>query len=199
MGRKTGYDPLMAAHSEQIGAGVLVIVIGATLWLSRTPAVTVDGKVVIKPKSVAGFVRQDQAIDGTLAVTHILTGDTFVADAFLNNFYWTPKERDSGVWKVKYTRYRYLVDPGFDIGTYAGYRDGLDVGIRFSPVRFLYGTVALDALVGEDAAGVGASLYPMPEYFGPLWHHVGIGYGYAVDYKTADAGNLYYLSLSTRF
>lgn len=184
---------------EHIGAGVLLVVVVGTLWLVRAPHATVDGKVVIRPTNVPALIRHDQEVDAALTITHQLTGDTFKADYFLGNLYWTPETRDSGVWKVDYRHYRYLIDPGFDVGSYAGYCNGFEVGVRVSPVRFLYGTVALDGLIGANGAGVGVSLFPMPEYFGKIWSHVGLGYGREMAYTDDSSSNAFYLALSTRF
>lgn len=189
----------MDNHSEAIGAIAVVAVLGGILYCVKHPIPSIGDKVVIPPTNVPALIRKDHGIDGTVAVTHVPSGDSIKADTYLGNLYWTPEDRDAGTWRVKMLRYRYLIDPGLDVGAYGGYCDGFETGIRLSPVRLLYGTTALDGLIGSKGAGAGVSVYPMPEYFGPLWRHLGVGYGREYAYDGDSSNNLFYMALSTRF
>ncbi len=82
----------------------------------------------------------------------------------------------------------YFLKPGLDIGAFGGYRpaargtesDTFDVGLRYSPVRTFFGTLAPDIAISKDWIGAGASIYPPKRLVGPDWSHVGLGawYGY---------------------
>ena len=98
------------------------------------------------------------------------------------------------------------VSKPFDIGAYAGSRvyndsgdeNGLDVGVRYSPVRFAYGIIAPDLLFSPRQAGIGVSFYAPTQTVAPFYQHLGIGLGYFADYH-GGSGWTPYLSLSTRF
>jgi hypothetical protein len=108
-------------------------------------------------------------------------------------------------WAYKWIVHRYAVDYDTDAGAWAGFRvkgsgetSGLDVGLRYSPVRFLYGVVAPDILVSPEQAGVGVSVYPFSQSVPSFFQHTGAGLGYLADYD-GGSGWVPYLSLSTRF
>jgi hypothetical protein len=193
--------------SEKLIGGAILIVVAATMWFNLTPAATLNGKELIDPKTQFHVVRHGDQVDGTVEVTHVASGDKFTADVSSGQFYQTPDQADSDKWSTRVLRDRYLIDPGFDIGTFAGAymggstenHDGMAVGIRYSPVRLLYGTTAPDLLIGQDGAGVGLSLYPPPDYFGHNWSHFGIGFGRLWDYQGGDSDNILYGSFTTRF
>jgi hypothetical protein len=72
----------------------------------------------------------------------------------------------------------------YDFGTYAAYRrpkggntDPFQVGVRFSPARILYGSVAPDLVLSRSTFGVGASFY-VPKKFAGQWSHLGLGAWY---------------------
>jgi hypothetical protein len=77
----------------------------------------------------------------------------------------------------------------YDLGAFAGFRPAsrgypdlnpLTAGLRFSPCRLGYDTIAPDLVITNDWAGAGASFY-LPEHLaGPDWKHFGLGawYGY---------------------
>jgi hypothetical protein len=191
-----------------VAIGVMGL-IALTFWLASTPPPTINGEVLIpeKHKNVH-LIRHKDEVDGTLEVIHKPSGDKFKTDFVDNNHYQQPSQKDSGKWGTSLSRDYYLIDPGLDWGTYAGWasdhkRDHGDsdfkVGLRFSPARLLFGTVAPDLLIGSDAAGVGVSVYPPKSFFGGGWNHVGIGVGRVYDYDDHDPSTLYYLGFSTRF
>ena len=83
--------------------------------------------------------------------------------------YAPPNSGRPGV-NLELIRHQYLYDPGFDIGTFAGYGGGdlphFQVGVRLSPVRLAWGVLAPDVAFTSTAAGVGLSAYPPAAYFG---------------------------------
>jgi hypothetical protein len=101
----------------------------------------------------------------------------------------------------------YLIEPGLDIGTFAAYHaargtDSMSVGIRLSPVRLLYGTVAPDLAIAQDWAGPGVSFYMPERLVGPTLSRVGVGAWYGLPYagrESADPGWALGMSLSLRF
>lgn len=97
----------------------------------------------------------------------------------------------------------YAYDRVNDFGTFAGYRpsarqtddDTFEVGIRYSPIRLLYGTIAPDALLSRDSAGVGLSFYPPEQYVGTFFHHLGLEFGYMAS-LSGNSGPGYVVGLS---
>lgn len=90
-------------------------------------------------------------------------------------------------------RYRYLLDFPLDAGAWCGayLADGentsrIQFGGRFSPVRLLYGTTALDVVASEDVAGIGVSVYPITDRCGSFWEHTGLGAWYVVPFDRSD-------------
>jgi hypothetical protein len=93
----------------------------------------------------------------------------------------------------------YCFNPGYDWGTFAGYRNAsrgvanlnpFTSGIRFSPIRVAY-CLAPDLVLGTEWAGAGASFY-LPEHIaGPTWCHLGVGFWYGIPFhgpSSAPAG-----------
>ncbi len=102
----------------------------------------------------------------------------------------------------------YLVDTTrWDVGAFGGYRDSANpdtadfaVGLRLSPARLLYGTVAPDLVLAKDWAGAGVSAYLPEELVGRLASHIGIGAWYGVPFHGGDSSGAawcYGLSFST--
>ena len=90
-----------------------------------------------------------------------------------------------------------------DLGTFAGYRGGSDAagerfetGLRYSPVRTLWGTLAPDLVVGRYSAGIGASFYP-PRQLGRFWRHWGVGIWETAPYEGTGIGWCAGLTFST--
>lgn len=113
-------------------------------------------------------------------------------------------------WSYKWTVHRYPVDYDTDLGAWAGFRvasgsgdnpegeTGLDIGLRYSPVRFAYGIIAPDLLISPRQAGIGVSAYPPTKTVRYPFNKLGVGLGYLADYD-GGSGWTPYLSLSSRF
>lgn len=181
--------------------------VALAFWFSSNPAPTRNGEKLIEPEHKnVHLIRHKGEVDGTLKITHKPSGDQFSTDFYDNNHYELPSQAGSGVWDPQLSRDYYLIDPGLDLGTWAGYtgrhgdsRDDFDVGLRYSPARLLFGTVAPDLLVGTKEAGVGISLYPPKSVFGPGWNHLGVGIGRLFDYHDSGQSTAFYLGFSTRY
>lgn len=148
--------------------------------------------------------------DGTLEVSGDLNGRTgsFAMD---RGMLYGVKPSDPGYidsLHLKFTPDYYLVAPGLDLGTWGGYReagkgtstDTFQVGLRVSPARLLFDTVAPDLVISRDTVGAGLSAYP-PERWSTLLHHVGLGAWYTVPLDgsrdSGPSGWCYGLSFST--
>lgn len=197
------------------------IFVAAVWYNSFTVPATVNGQVVVPTKITPHIEREVGEVDGSLTIKHNPSGDSLDLDV-LNNFVLFPPGvlgsdkwfdantgKDENRWEIKYDRKRYFYDPGFDFGTYGGYLSGnkegtdiedLDVGIRVSPVRWFYGSTSFpDILASNQGIGIGVSLYPEPIHFGPIFDHIGAGYGMFYTFEDDVRRNLFYVSISTRF
>lgn len=117
-------------------------------------------------------------------------------------------EGDSGDrrWRYELKVHRYTDDWTADLGAWGGFRidpaagsGEPDIGLRYSPVRFLDGVLAPDLLLSPHQAGLGASVYMPAHTITGIWRHLGLGLGYAVDFDGGRAGWVPYVALSTRF
>lgn len=111
---------------------------------------------------------------------------------------------------VQYTIHRYPIDWHTDLGLWVGFRVretttdnpkgdvGLDAGLRISPVRLAWGTIAPDVLISPRQIGVGCSVYPLAQSVPPFYQKFGVGLAYLADYR-GGSGWSPYLSLSTTF
>lgn len=109
-------------------------------------------------------------------------------------------------WRYELKLHRYTDDWSPDLGAWGGFRVDSetgggrpDIGVRYSPVRFLDGVLAPDILLSPFQAGLGASFYMPSQTSHGTWRHLGVGLGYAVEFGGSRSGWLPYLSLSTRF
>jgi hypothetical protein len=120
------------------------------------------------------------------------------------------KSGDKPGWSYKWTVHRYPIDYDTDLGAWAGFRvastdgnkpegeTGLDIGLRYSPIRLGYGVVSPDILISPRQAGLGISVYPPAQTVRYPFNKLGLGLGYLADYD-GGTGWSPYLSLSTRF
>ncbi len=181
---------------------ILVGIIGLTVFFSA-PAGSIAGKDAVDTTSAFHLVRREYQTDGVLVVhgrDGALLGEFGLVD---NQLYETPAQARDGQIVATLRRDYYLLDPSFDLGTWAGYCtqefDGerTDIGLRYSPIRLLYGTVAPDIIAGEESVGFGFSVFPPARLVGNRWRHLGIGAWYAAPYDGGDPGLVFGLSFST--
>jgi len=107
--------------------------------------------------------------------------------------------------RLTITRERDLFSEGWDIGTWGSYWSGrndsrdsrFQVGIRISPLRILYDTIAFDAVVSKDAVGAGLSFYLPSDHVDPWWRHWGLGAWWLAPTSGAAPGWAVGLSFST--
>jgi len=150
---------------------------------------TLDGRLGTLVLNRGGLYEQPERDGSTEPVpvddaNQPLTGDALDA--------WRKAHPDAHgqFYTTSFTPDYYLAERTFDLGCFAAYRpsgrnvdqgrssEAFEVGLRYSPIRFLYGTVAPDALLTANAAGAGISFYPPERYVGPRWHHLGIEVGW---------------------
>lgn len=165
-------------------AGVLIAVVVALLAFHHKPATTTTGADPVPTSVNQNFVAPKEKADGQLTI-HDALGHVVHASVARGRVWQTKEQRleaDGASLKLEYQRDVHFIDPyPFDFGTVAGYAglsgaDRFQVGLRWSPVRLLNGTLAPDAIVTKDAVGLGVSAYLPPEYF-PWASHWGLEVG----------------------
>lgn len=189
-----------------------VVVIGATFFFAASPLRTIAGNIPIPTSTKFVFIKPAGGADGTVhfkATKDIPSGTEFDIDLRDNQLSERPegrKARDTLGFTAETSRVRGFIetyDFPYDFGTWAGYApasrdETFQVGLRASPVRLLYGTLAPDLLLSQDHAGIGISLYPPPDLVGHMWSHWGLGYGHLWPTHSSDPSNVFYLSFSTQ-
>jgi hypothetical protein len=205
---------------------VAAILLAATIYFGTATVRTVDGNVEIPTKTNFVVVEPKDAANGTLhlhTTKPIPAGNDLYVDVLHDGLSERPAQRTartSAGLEATYTRNRALVEPiaGFpfgDWGTFAAVRTGPSapgiedtsagtdsgrfvVGLRTSPVRLLYGTVAPDLLLAPHDLGLGLSAYAPPDLWGGTFDHWGIGVGrlYSLA-RGGSASTIAYLSFST--
>jgi hypothetical protein len=185
-------------NPKWVAAAILAFVVITTFVLQGRPP-SLDGKKAVEQKTEMSMYRLGEEVDGELQVKDRETGrvgrylvrdnQLYIADEA------TEKQFESAL-----TRNYYAFDWGFDIGAWSGpaVHTRLDAGVRYSPARLLYGTIAPDVLLSGHSYGLGMSLYPPPQYAGRYWRHLGVGVGRLTDFGDGAIYNTFYLSFSTR-
>lgn len=203
--------------TDKLLALAAAVIVGATFFFVSAGPLSTAGFTAVPSKSQFVLYSDGDTADGLLtlkATKDIARGSTFrfaVNDNVLSE---KPDERKARIdagFDATQTRTRSLLqswDFPYDFGTFAGAAPSargpqgesstFQVGLRVSPARFLYGTIAPDLLVTSDHFGVGLSLYPPPDLMGHSWAHWGIGYGHLWPTSQGAASNLFYLSFSTQ-
>jgi hypothetical protein len=167
-------------------AAIVVVVLVLTLYVThRTPtsiagdksvATTTHTALVLPPEHADGDLTASFSYKDQDGIEHTATGDV---DVRHGRVYQSDEQRtasDKAGFKFQYNRTVGLCDPYlFDLGTVAGAAglsgaDRFQVGLRYSPVRLLYGTVAPDLILTKDAVGVGVSAYLPADEFPNLSH-----------------------------
>jgi hypothetical protein len=165
-------------------------------------------QVALKPTddTYLGMRSHDDRPEGTVEVV-APSGDSWALSLYSGGVPYQERGQIAGKpdWSYKYTVHRYPVDLDHDFGAWGGFRvvpteseSGFDVGLRYSPARFVYGTLSPDLLVSPRQAGVGVSVYPPAQSVGYQLQHFGLGLAYMADYRGGD-GWVPYFALSTRF
>lgn len=188
---------------EYSGLLIIAVLVGATYYFGAAPG-SIAGQNAIGTESAFHVVRREHQTDGVLVVRGrdgALLGEFGIVD---NQLYQTPQQERDGTLVASLRRDYFLLDSGFDFGAWAGYSSNkfdderIDVGLRISPVRLLYGTIAPDLVAGTECVGLGVSLFPPPRLVGQHWRHLGIGAWYCAPYDGGDPGAVYGLSFSIR-
>lgn len=170
-------------------AAILVIVI-----VKSQPPSTVDGKQPVTTNSAFHLWRSEGEADGTVSIrdaSGAVVGGYVLRD---NELFERPEQAEHGPLRVSLVRDFYFGDPGVDVGAFESYYRGgtadtsaFQAGIRVSPARFVYGTVAPDLVVTPDAFGAGVSVYPPEQLVGRHWNHLGIGAWYLAPFDRAGS------------
>lgn len=187
------------------------LVLGVAAWFAWTlvagllqPAPTIKGKdpVHYEPTEYHLWRAPDDA-DGRFSLHDRATGKLAaefpVADGVLHE---DPKQRDAFPWITTYTPSEYVgrwrPDAGGWAAVTAAGRSGLntEAGVRVSPCRLFYGSLAPDVVLSDRTAGVGISLFPPTRWVGQPWDHVGVGAWYLVPLGSGRPGGALGLSLT---
>jgi hypothetical protein len=216
----------MELSIENIIPVIIIGAIVATLYFNTgTPTVTPNGYTMIQPKREIELIRgvnDAREEDNKVTINHVDLPEDKLNLLLWRNHLVFPRNTDgspaiptrknadgteSPIWKISVTSTEHIFDPGWDFGAYAGYLGGpkegtdikdFDVGLRVSPLR-IWNTFAPDALISNQAAGLGISFYPAPERFGEFWSNLGVGVGRVISYDDDCQRNIYYASFTTRF
>jgi hypothetical protein len=166
----------------------------ATLHV-RHPDTGTTADIDIYPSGWA-YVRR---VDGSATSSGTATGAS-VAGGSSTSPRWVAPRFD-----VEIQRHDYLADLRWDIGLFSCMRlskqdreSVIDVGLRVSPARLLYGVVAPDLLISPYQAGVGASLYLPDNIRAGIFSRIGAGCAWMSDYRGKTGFNPY-ISISARF
>ncbi len=206
----------MTQLSDRLSLGALVLFLGATWWFGThggdSPDIT--GTVAVPTKVELHLVKRSTDADATTVITRLSDGEQLhLYRKHFGGIRADPKDIDKmdangkRVWAVTDTSHYGLLDPGFDLGTFAGYThwhqrhrlSEFQVGIRVSPLRLLYGTLAIDGLITGQGAGFGFSAYLPPSLVGEDFAHLGVGVGRLYAFQHGQVGNTAYLSFSALF
>lgn len=170
-----------------------LLVLGVAAWFAWTlvagllqPAPTITGKDAVHYEPTEYHLwRAPEDADGVFSLYDRATGrlaaEYPVADGVLHE---APKQRDAFPFAATYAPSAYLGRWRFDAGGWAAATVAgsagvhLETGVRVSPCRLAYGSIAPDLVLSDRAAGVGVSLFPPVRWVGEPWNHVGVGAWY---------------------
>jgi hypothetical protein len=171
--------------------------------MSGTPAPSIVGDVAVPTKTHFHLWGTSDNADGTYRVYDPVGKLVTAFHVRDNRVSELPRDKES-TYRTAYDRDLYALKSGFDVGVWSGYgdlgpdTDSWQTGLRYSPLRLLFGTVSADLALSRGAAGVGLSVYPPPDYVGPTWAHIGLGVWYVAPFDGSPAGPVYGLSFSTK-
>jgi hypothetical protein len=174
-----------------VGIGIAAFVAWTILF--NPPTLTLPpGTKEVAHHIATGIMRESNDVDETIKISDekgIDLGHLFIRDGRMLE---PTSPAEPNKFSTERTEYRYLIDLRSDIGVWSGAFLGsgetnrIQYGLRYSPTRLLYGTVAPDLIVGEEAAGLGISVFPATDRCGRFWLHTGLGAWYVIPYDKDD-------------
>jgi hypothetical protein len=156
-----------------------------------------------------GMEVNDDTSKADIKVTHLPSGNSWGISLYDDGVYQDPKQSTNSSFKYEYSIHYKPLSVGIDLGWWGGVistdtgeeenrHRACDMGIRVSPARLLYGTLAPDLLVGTENIGIGASFY-LPTGVGKgLWKKIGIGGAWMAGYH-GGGGWMPFVSVTTTF
>lgn len=178
----------MSAPQEILGGAVIIVIIG--FLVSAKPASSLSNKVVV-PQTTPSYHwwRGPDDGDGTYSFRGDLNGRVgryVVRHSVLHQ----PKPGSPDeipTLSAEFSPDRYFGEWNYDFGTFGAYRrastgtstDAFQVGLRFSPARLAFGTVAPDLVLSKDCVGAGLSVF-VPEEYSGQFAHFGLGAWYTI-------------------
>lgn len=191
--------------TEYIFGLALLVFILVTVWFNH-PAPSVNGLHPVEEKG-AHFhgIRSKGDGDGTYDATAHAPDGSIISGRFIaddDRLFITKPADDSAHVSLTFTPDYYLFDATrFDLGAWSGYfnrsdggasasnrADRFQAGLRYSPARLLYGTVAPDLVLSSDLVGGGISFYPPRKLAGRYFEHVGVGAWYCAPFDGSNPG-----------
>jgi hypothetical protein len=168
---------------------IAVILIAAVVWVihvEKRPAPAVGGDTPVPTTTHFNAFATPEQPDGDLTLswtTRDENGSTVhhsaSADVRHGRVYQSDVQRKASDAEGLTLHYDHTISfadsNNLDIGTVAGFAglsslSRFQVGIRYSPCRLFFGTVAPDALITRDAVGLGVSVYLPPSAYPELSH-----------------------------
>lgn len=167
-------------------AAIVIAVVVWVIYTEKKPGAAVDGEKpipththftpIITPEQLAGDLTltwTDHDANGAVvhhtASAYVRHGRVYQSDVQRAN-------SDAQGLHLTLDRTIGFIDANnLDLGTVAGFAglsrlDRFQVGLRWSPCRLFFGTIAPDALVTRDAVGLGVSAYLPPSTYPELSH-----------------------------
>lgn len=161
----------------------------------------------VTERTFYGMEVNDDTSKADIKVTHLPSGNTWGISLYDDGVFQDPKQSTNSSFKYEYTVHYKPLEIGVDLGWWGGIqassgeeesKRAVDMGIRFSPARLIYGVLAPDLLIGTQNAGIGCSAY-LPTGVGKgIWKKIGIGGAWMGGYH-GGGGWMPYASITTTF
>jgi hypothetical protein len=180
-----------------VGYAVIAYVAWMFWGMTAQPPPSVDGMVPIPYETTRlhGWKGPSDG-EGLLTITN-RSGDT-VAQYVVGDsgvLHEDPGQQREGQFRASFEPSLYIGRWWFDVGAFAAANtEDQYLGLRISPARLFYGTVAPDIVGSESSIGLGVSVFPPARNVGD-WSHIGVGCWYLHDLDRGD--NRLSLGLST--
>jgi hypothetical protein len=194
--------------NEYLWGIILVVFVGVTFWFNH-PAPSTNGLQPVTEESAHFHLLRHQGDgDGLVTVTAPTSDIGRTARYVLDDgrLYQADDEPDGGKDAITASVRPdyYLIDSTkLDLGAWSAYRTGshtdgrFQVGVRYSPVRLFYGTIAPDLVASEDVIGAGLSVYPPERLVGRYFDHIGLGGWYGAPFDGGNPSWMFGLTFST--